>query len=289
MNLRASLVAAALACAGPLAAQDIPHGPHLLQVVASSGGVVLSVDSSTVVRTGESSFLADAIYQFPADTAQHVGADRQVESQEMDCAGMRIRGRTTSHYLAGSVVPVTSTNGTYPWSTQRWEAVGEDELPIIQVLCQFLAGSFAAMPVTREAGSVDTPPELLNGHDVAREMSRQYPRAARDAGIGGQAIVRLQITPEGRADSLRTIWATRDDFAATAMRVIRNMRFRPAKDHGNPVTVWVTMPVTFSLFDEGTVEVPVPERGPPGSPAWGGRSANPTRPLHPDPRPGLPD
>jgi hypothetical protein len=78
MRLRASVVAAVLACAAPLAAQGVPRGPHLVRVVASSGAVVLSIDSSTVARSGDSTFVADAVYQFPSDTSQHVTADRQV-------------------------------------------------------------------------------------------------------------------------------------------------------------------------------------------------------------------
>ena len=134
MILRASVaVAAALACAAPLAAQRHPRGPNLMRVVASSGGVVLSIDSSTVVHSGDSTFVADAVYQFPADTAQRVAADRQVDSQEMDCATMRLRGRRTAYYLGDSPVPVPAAD-TAKFST-RWVAASDDDLPIVQALC----------------------------------------------------------------------------------------------------------------------------------------------------------
>jgi len=41
MNPRAVLVFAALACAAPLAAQDVPRAPTLLRVSASSDGTTL--------------------------------------------------------------------------------------------------------------------------------------------------------------------------------------------------------------------------------------------------------
>jgi TonB family protein len=289
MKLRASVVVAALACAVPLAAQGVPRGPHLLRVAASSGGVVLSIDSSTVARSGDSTFVAEAVYQFPADTSQHVTADRQVDSQEMDCAGMRLRGRRTTYYLGDSPVPVPTTDSAR-FSTQ-WEPASENEFPIVQALCHFLLGSFASLPVTRELWSVEQAPELANRGDVARELSRQYPRAARDAGEGGQVMLRFQITAEGRVEmaTARALWATRDDFADAAFRVIQAMRFRPAKDRGEPVPVWVTIPVTFWITGDGMMHPPGPERGPTGSPLWGGRPANPTRPVHPDPYPGLPN
>lgn len=290
MRFQASIVAAALACAGPLAAQAaLPRGPQLLRVVASSGGVVLSVDSTTVARTGDSTFVADAIYDFPADSTQQVGADRQVESQEMDCAGMRLRGRHTAYYLGDSPLPVSTRDSVPP--SPRWEPVGDDELPIVQVLCQFLLGSFAAqLPVTREAWSVDQPPELANARDVGYTLAAQYPRAAVRAGATGQVMLRFLINDVGRVEmeSVRTLWATRDDFAEAAVRVLPAMRFRPAKHDGEPVAVWATTPISFFLEDDGPGNPSAPQRGPSGSPLWGGRSPRPTQPVHPDPYPGIP-
>jgi TonB family protein len=285
MRLRLSVVAAALACTAPLSAQGVPRGPQLLRVAASSGGVVLSIDSGTVARTGDSTFMADAVYQFPADTAQHLAADRQVDSQEIDCAGMRMRARRTVHYLGDSAEPVPAADSTR--FSKRWQAVGDDELPIAQVLCQFLLGSFGSIPVTREWLSVEQAPELANRGDVARSLAQQYPRAARTAGVGGHVMLRFQMTAEGRVDmaTARATWATRADFADAALHVAEAMRFRPAKDRGNPVAVWVTIPITFWISDDGMVGPPGPERGPTGSPLWGGRSAEPTRPVHPDLRP----
>jgi|GEM_PF-796385 len=285
MSLRASIVAAALACAAPLQAQGVPRAPQLMRVAASSGGVVLSIDSGSVAHSGDSTFVVDAVYQFPADTAQHVAADRQVDSQELDCASMRQRARRTEHYLGDSPIPVP-TNDSTRFST-RWQPVGDDELPIAQAICQVLLGSFTSLPVTREVWSVEQQPELANGDDVARALSQQYPRAARSAREGGQAVLRFQITAEGRVDmaTARALWATRADFASASLHVVEAMRFRPAKDGGTPVAVWVNLPVTFWLSDDGMVGAPGPERGPAGSPLWGGRSAQPTRPVHPNLRP----
>jgi TonB family protein len=281
-------VPALLAIAPALAAQTVPRGPRLLQVAASSGGVVLSIDSTTLARSGDSTFLAEAVYQFPADPAQRVAADRQVDSQELDCAGMRFRGRRSTYFVGEASVPVSSDSAR---PSTAWQTPCDDELPLVQALCGYLLGSFAAtLPITREVWSADEQPEIANGDDVTRELGREYPPAARRAGVGGRAMLRFQITADGHVDpaSARALWASRDDIAAAGLRVVRVMRFHPAKEHGVPVAVWVTVPITFWIDSDDPVSVDIPGRRPTSSPVWGGRSPTPTRPIHPNPTPVTP-
>ncbi|HEV7587829.1 MAG TPA: energy transducer TonB [Longimicrobium sp.] len=263
------VVFAALACAGPLAAQDVPREPRLLRIAASSDGTVLSVDSASLARTGDSTFVVDAVYQLPADTSRQVAADRQVESQEMDCGRARFRGRATTYYLGGTPVPVADEATTPPMG---WQPVGDDELPIFQAICGYLLGSFAAsLPVTLETGSVDRAPELSNRTEIGRALSQEYPRSLRDARLGGTVRLRFRITTEGRVDSasVRVLWATRQEFGDAAVRVLQRMRFRPARHHGATVAVWGTIPVTFAVFDDGPdPRLPAPPRLPPTRPRW---------------------
>jgi TonB family protein len=232
----------------PLAAHGAAQGPRLLRVAASSGGVVLSLDSAALTRTGDSTFVVDAVYQFPADTAQHVAADRQIETQEMDCGRARFRGRFTALYAGGAVpVPVSLPGDAQP---AEWQPAGDDELPIFQVICGYLLGSFAmSLPVTFENGSVDRPALLVNGDLVARTLERTYPRELAVRGIGGTAMVRLQITAEGDVvpETVRVLWATRGEFAAPALAMAPRMRFRPARMDGRAIAVWATMPLTFGM------------------------------------------
>jgi protein TonB len=136
-------------------------------------------------------------------------------------------------------------------SSSTWQPVAEDELPIFQAVCAYLLGSFAAeLPVTRdyeELANLEQQPELANRAEVARALSRTYPRELYRQHVGGTAIVRFQITPEGRADtaSARVLRASRREFGLAALDVVRQMRFRPGKNHGVPVAVWVTLPIAF--------------------------------------------
>jgi TonB family protein len=250
--------------------------------------VVLSIDSTPLSRTADSTFAIEAVYQYPADTRQGVAADRQVDSQELDCGGMRVRGRHTTYYLGEAAV---SVSGDSARPSVRWEPVGEDDLPLAQAMCGFLLGSFATtLPITRELWAVDEQPELANRGDVGRALGHEYPLAARRAGVGGRTMIRFQITAEGRVDpaSVRALWASRDDMARAGEKVVQVMRFRPAKQNGVPVAVWVTVPVTFWIDSDEPGTVSAPARGPSGSEVWGGRSADPTRPIHPIPPPTTP-
>jgi TonB family protein len=255
---------AALACAAPLAAQT---EQRLLRIAASSDGTVLSLDSASLARTGDSTFVVDAVYLLPADSTRQVAADRQVESQEMDCARTRFRGRATTYYLGGTPVPVADETRVPP---SAWQPVGDDELPIFQAICGYLLGSFAAsLPVTLEAGSVDRPPELVNRAEATMALSHAYPPAMRDARLGGTVRLRFLITAEGRVDpaTARVLWASRPEFGAAGLQVLQRMRFRPARHHGAGVAVWATVPMTFAVMDDGPPE-PGRPRLPAITPRW---------------------
>lgn len=114
-------------------------------------------------------------------------------------------------------------------------------------------------PVVRtlELSDVDVAPELMNSAEVARMMQRAYPPLMRDAGVEGQATVRFRVLPDGRVDagSLSIEQATHDAFGLAAMRVASRMRFRPGRLDGEPVSTWMTMPLSFLPTGEATVEI----------------------------------
>jgi TonB family protein len=250
--MRTLIVLPLLLAVSPLAAQGAAREPRLLRVATSSGGVTLSLDSAAIARSGDSTFVVDAVYQLPADTAQHVAADWQVETQEMDCGRTRLRGRVTALHAGGDVpVPASPPGDAEP---AEWQPVGDDDLPIFQAICGYLLGSFAmSLPVTLENGGVDRPALLVNGDVVAHTLERTYPRELAVRGIGGTVLVRLRITAEGEVvpGSVRVLWATRAEFAAPALAMAARMRFRPAKTDGHATAVWATMPLTFGMGQPG--------------------------------------
>jgi len=239
--------APAPACAGPLAAQDVPRAPTLLRVAASSDGTtLLSLDSAAIARTGDSTFVVNAVYHFPPDSARY-GADGKMEMEAMDCGRTRTRGAAGSWFAGDVPVPVQDET---PPGPRAWRPVSEDELPVFQAICGVLLGSFAAsLPITVEAMDLDAPPELANGGEVGEALARGYPRALRNAQVGGAVLMRVRITAEGRADpaAVRVLWATRPAFAPAAVQVVQRMRWRPAIVDSRPADAWALLPVTYAV------------------------------------------
>lgn len=245
VRLRAFVLAAALAWAAPLAAQDVPRAPTLLRVAASSDGTVLSLDSAVIARAGDSVFVVNAVYHFAPDSAPP-GVDGRMDLQAMDCGRTRLRGRTTT-WFAGDVPASGQEQAS---NSGEWQPVAEDALPGFRAICGYLLGSFAAsLPVTVEAMTLDAPPELANQDDVARTLMRSYPAGLPNPGAGGVAMIRMWITAEGRVDpaSTRILWATSPSFAVAAARVPPRSRWRPARVNGHPVAAWTILPMAFHL------------------------------------------
>lgn len=102
---------------------------------------------------------------------------------------------------------------------------------------------------TLELSAVERAPRLLNGDELARELSRRYPPLLRDAGVGGSVQVRFRILPDGSVDpgSPRVTSATHDMFVEPTLAAVRGLRFEPATVHGRPVRLWVELPIEWAV------------------------------------------
>jgi TonB family protein len=88
----------------------------------------------------------------------------------------------------------------------------------------------------------DDPPKPLT------PIRPKYPEIAQEAGIEGTVIVQVFVDKKGRVKEtsiLKGIPNTGLDEAAIA--AIRKTRFKPAKQRGQAVGVWISIPVNFRL------------------------------------------
>jgi protein TonB len=103
----------------------------------------------------------------------------------------------------------------------------------------------SAMPVSGRGShsSIAAPGVLVKVDPI-------YPSAARQAGLEGTVILRIQILANGRPDEITIIQSTGypvlDDAAVTA---VRKWQFIPAKDRssGRTIACTTTLPVSFRL------------------------------------------
>lgn len=94
----------------------------------------------------------------------------------------------------------------------------------------------------------DTPPRLQNGEEIRRLLVSEYPRALKEAGIGGTVVVWLYVDVSGTV--ARTLVKESSGSAlldAAAGRVAGRMRFSPAKNRDQATAVWVSQAITFEV------------------------------------------
>ena len=91
-------------------------------------------------------------------------------------------------------------------------------------------------------------PAVLNVAEVVRVMEREYPPLLRDAGIGGTVRVFFFIDEAGQVmDTRLDRTSGHAALDEAALKVADVYRFRPAQNRDTRVSVWVSIPITFTV------------------------------------------
>lgn len=94
----------------------------------------------------------------------------------------------------------------------------------------------------------DTPPVLTNAEDIRAALAIERERAADAATFSGRLETWLFITDAGEVVETRIKTTSgRADIDEAGLRVVSQMRFRPAENRGVPLGVWVSQWVTFEV------------------------------------------
>jgi len=95
--------------------------------------------------------------------------------------------------------------------------------------------------------------------------SLKYPESAKANGIQGRVTVRFCVTEIGTVNKVTVLKGVNPDLDAEAIRVISSLpQFKPGKQGGKPVPVWMLCPITFALnVKEGPNLIPPPPTPPP--------------------------
>ena len=89
-------------------------------------------------------------------------------------------------------------------------------------------------------------PQLRNREDFAATLERLYPAALKQAGIGGRTLLWVFVTEQGLVSAVRIYESSgTPQLDGAAVEAMRTAEFSPAENRGEPVPVWIALPVTF--------------------------------------------
>ena len=95
----------------------------------------------------------------------------------------------------------------------------------------------------------DTPPVLQNTSEIQQVLQRAYPIDLKNAGIGGRVELWLYVDLSGAvADYEIKTSSGSEVLDRAATEVVEQMRFRPARNRGEPTAVWTSQWVTFQVI-----------------------------------------
>jgi len=114
-----------------------------------------------------------------------------------------------------TLAPATTTSAAAPRSARMGQSVGTT------------------------AEDVDTPAR------IKKSVPPVYPRAAREARIGGTVVLRVQISETGRAMQVEVARGVRPDLDDAAVTVMQYWTFDPARKNGQPVRTWTNVEIPF--------------------------------------------
>jgi TonB family protein len=94
---------------------------------------------------------------------------------------------------------------------------------------------------TQAAPSGATPPRLLS------RPTPKYPPIAAQLRLEATVKVRVLVNEQGRVDEAEVVGAPTRYFDQEALKAARGTRFAPATQGGQPIKMWVELPIKFKL------------------------------------------
>ena len=106
-----------------------------------------------------------------------------------------------------------------------------------------IAQSEDYIPKMDEFVAVEKEPEIISAPPP------EYPEMARNAGVRGQVIVSFLVNKKGDVTQVKVIKASPPGlgFEDKATAAVKGWKFKPAINNGQPVAIWVTQPIRFTL------------------------------------------
>ena len=104
------------------------------------------------------------------------------------------------------------------------------------------------IPLLTLLGACAGEPEPVVEPRQLSESPFHYPEELWDAGVQGKTVLQIFITERGTVDSVRVEGPSgHEAFDSSAVAGARELRFEPARQGGEPLAVWRSLPVEFTL------------------------------------------
>jgi protein TonB len=82
------------------------------------------------------------------------------------------------------------------------------------------------------------------------QVKPRYPEFARRRGLEGTVLLNVRVTERGRVETVQVERSSgHTEFDEAATEAVQRWRFEPARRSGEPVAVWVLVPVEFRLHN----------------------------------------
>jgi protein TonB len=94
--------------------------------------------------------------------------------------------------------------------------------------------------------AVEQMPELIGGLGELQQKIN-YPAQAKRAGIDGRVIVQFIVTEDGNVQDPKVIRGIGAGADKEALRVVKQAKFKPGRQRGEPVRVQYSLPIIFRL------------------------------------------
>ena len=103
-----------------------------------------------------------------------------------------------------------------------------------------------AASAPEEAPAEEAPP-AFEGPVLLESATPAYPQAARDRGVQGDVVLLLTVGPDGAVRDAAVESSPDELLSLASLEAARRLRFRPAREHGEPVAVQLRYRFHFDL------------------------------------------
>jgi TonB family protein len=238
---RCALVAGVCTAASPLVAQEpapAPDGVYDLAQVEVRPRALNAAELAGALEASYPPHLRDAGVHGKVVVAMIVGTDGQPRDLELVS--------TSDTAFAAPTLAMASLLRFSPAQVSGRDVRVRLSLPI-----NWMPAPRADTPGPDSTGAfelseVTDTPRLLNQDALVGAMTRSYPPELRRNGVTASVQVRFRVGEDGRVSTAYVTSSTDARFDAGAVEVARVLRFSPARLDGQPVAVWVDLPLHWN-------------------------------------------